>query len=176
MQSAGPFDMAIDGDGFFALRDAAGAPVYSRDGRFVRGGDGVLRNADGAALPGIKLGPDATNVSIDGAGNVFADTGDGKHRPMGKVTLAIFAAPQGLRSNGGTSFAATRASGAAKIVAPQSHGAGRIAFGMLEKSNVSIMEEMMEILSAQRAFEANSKGVEAADEIQRIANNINRGQ
>ncbi|MGH7757484.1 MAG: flagellar basal body rod C-terminal domain-containing protein, partial [Vulcanimicrobiaceae bacterium] len=80
-----------------------------------------------------------------------------------------------LRSLGGTIFEATRASGSPRVVVAGSHGSGAVAFGMLEKSNVSIMEAMMEILNAQRAFEANAKGAQAADEMQRIANNINRG-
>jgi flagellar basal-body rod protein FlgG len=175
MKSGGPFDLAIDGAGFFAVRRADGSTAYTRDGRFSRRSDGTLANADGCTLAGVKIPEDAVNLSVDAAGSVYADVAAGKHQPVGRIALALFAAPDELRSSGGTTFTATEASGRARSVKPGEHGAGTLAFGMLEKSNVSIMGEMMEILSAQRAFEANSKGVQAADEIQRIANNLNRG-
>jgi flagellar basal-body rod protein FlgG len=175
MKSAGPFDLAIDGAGFLAVRSHDGSVEYTRDGRFSRRADGTLGNAGGCTLPGVMIPADAVNVSIDKNGAVFADVTAGKHQQIGRVAIVLFAAPEALRSLGGTAFAATPASGRARSVMPGEHGAGTLAFGMLEKSNVSIMTEMMEILSAQRAFEANSKGVQAADEIQRIANNINRG-
>ena len=174
MKSGGPFDLAIDGAGFLAVRSADGSIVYTRDGRFSRRGDGTLGNADGSSLPGVTIPADAVNVSVDKNGAVFADVTAGKHQTIGRISLVLFASPEGLRCLGGTSFVATPASGHARSVLPGEHGAGTLAFGMLERSNVSIMTEMMEILSAQRAFEANSKGVQAADEMQRIANNINR--
>ncbi len=174
MKSGGAFDIAIDGEGFFAVRARNGLTAFTRDGRFSRATDGTLRTADGNALPGVKLAPDAANVTVDKSGAVFADIKAGTHVQVGKIALAVFAAPQALRSIGGTTFEPTRASGSPQFVVPGSRGSGAIAFGMLEKSNVSIMEEMMEILSAQRAFEANAKGVQAADEVQRIANNISR--
>ena len=97
----------------------------------------------------------------------------GSNRSIGRLRLATFAAPEALRPLGGTVFAATYESGPEhRINAGQ--GGPTIAFGMLERSNVSIVESMMQILTAQRAYEANAKGVQAADEMQRIANNLHR--
>ncbi|MGH7708634.1 MAG: flagellar hook-basal body protein [Vulcanimicrobiaceae bacterium] len=175
MQSGGPFDLAIDGNGFFVVHRRDGTTAYTRDGHFARAPDGSLRNDDGAQLAGVTIPKEAVNVSVDRAGKVFADTDSAKHVAIGHVKLAVFDAPEALRSLGGTIFEATRASGSPRVVVAGSHGSGAVAFGMLEKSNVSIMEAMMEILNAQRAFEANAKGAQAADEMQRIANNINRG-
>ncbi len=173
-KSGGPFDLAIQGNGFFAIHRADGSTAYTRDGRFSRAHDGSLQNADGDTLRGVTLPKDATGLAVDANGRVTGDTSTEKKVTFGQIALATFAAPDALRSVGGTTFEATHASGDARSVTPGHDGAGTLAFGMLEKSNVSIMTEMMEILSAQRAFEANSKGVQAADEMQRIANNINR--
>jgi flagellar basal-body rod protein FlgG len=175
MKSGGPFDLAIDGAGFFAVKREDGSTAYTRDGRFSRRSGGSLGNADGCTLTGVKIPEDATNATVDASGTVYADVAAGKHQRLGRIAIALFASPEGMHSLGGTTFAATQASGHARSVMPGEQGAGKLAFGMLEKSNVSIMTEMMEVLSAQRAFEANSKGVQAADEMQRIANNINRG-
>jgi flagellar basal-body rod protein FlgG len=173
-QGGGPFDLAIDGNGFFVLHRRDGTTAYTRDGRFARAADGTMRNADGARLADVTIPKDAAGVSVDRSGTIYADTDKQKHAVIGHVKLATFAAPEALASLGGTVFEATTASGAPRIDAPGSRGSGNIAFGMLEKSNVSIMQAMMEILDAQRAFEANAKGAQAADEMQRIANNINR--
>lgn len=149
--------------------------TYTRDGRFERASDGTLRSADGGTLAGVRIPGDARDVRVGRDGSVTAAGEKAERIPLGTVMLATFSAPERLRSVGGTTFLATPASGGAHAARPGVHGAGTTAFGMLEKSNVSILESMMEILSAQRAFEANSKGVQAADEMQRIANNINRG-
>jgi flagellar basal-body rod protein FlgG len=174
-KSGGPFDMAIDGAGFFVVQRRDGSTAYTRDGQFSREADGSLRNADGDALVGVKIPANALSVKVDADGNVTAAGSDEKSADsLGRIRVAMFASPENLRSLGGTTFVETKTSGHAQLVDPGHHGSGTIAFGHLEKSNVSIMEEMMEILAAQRAFEANSKGVQAADEMQRIANNIQR--
>ncbi len=174
-KSGGPFDMAIDGSGFFVVQRRDGTTAYTRDGQFSRESDGSLRNADGDVLAGVKIPANALSVKVDTNGAVTAVGKDDKTtEPLGHVRIAMFSSPENLRSLGGTTFVETKTSGHAHLVDPGTRGAGTIAFGHLEKSNVSIMEEMMEILAAQRAFEANSKGVQAADEMQRIANNIQR--
>ena len=91
------------------------------------------------------------------------------------MKLASFASPEALRPLGATLFAATDASGRAHMFAPGGRDGPALAFGMLERSNVSVIEAMMQILGAQRAYEANAKGVQAADEMLRIANNLHRG-
>ncbi len=174
MKSGGPFDLAIDGPGFFVV-ERDGKRAYTRNGEFARVADGSLRNADGYALSGVRVPPDALALRVERDGRVVADTPAGKDRPLGGLRLAAFASPEGLRPLGATLFAATEASGGARLFAPGAHGGPSVAFGMLERSNVSIVESMMQILGAQRAYEANAKGVQAADEMLRIANNLHRG-
>lgn len=174
MKSGGPFDVAIDGVGFFVV-EKHGVRAYTRAGEFARAADGSLRNAAGWTLAGVKLPANAVGVAVEKDGRVTIDTATAKHRAVAQLRLATFAAPEALRALGATLFVATPQSGPARLVAPGADGGPAIAFGMLEKSNVSIVESMMQILSAQRAYEANAKGVQAADEMLRIANNLHRG-
>lgn len=174
MKSGGPFDLAIDGAGFFCVTDDRGRHAFTRDGAFSRATDGSLRNAQGWRLDGVSIPADATSVDVTADGTVSVQTATGK-KNSGKIRLAAFAAPERLEALGGTLFAATRDAGAAHFVPAGGNEGPKIRFGMLEKSNVSIVESMMQILAAQRAYEANAKGVQAADEMMRIANNLNRG-
>jgi flagellar basal-body rod protein FlgG len=173
MRSEGPFDVAIDGEGFFCVHDESGSRAYTRDGAFSRGADGQLRNAQGWILEGVRIPADAQTVRVESDGSVNAATPHGK-AACGRIRLAAFAAPESLRSTGGTLFFATHDSGAARILVPGGRNAPAIKFGMLEQSNVNIIEAMMQILAAQRAYEANAKGVQAADEMMRIADNLSR--
>jgi flagellar basal-body rod protein FlgG len=174
MHSGGPFDVAIDGSGFFRV-ERAGTHGYTRNGEFSRAPDGTLRNTDGWILRDVRIPPDAIAVHVAKDGRVTIDTAGAMSQPAGRIRLATFAAPEALRALGGTVFAASRESGAEHRIDAGRESGPSIAFGMLEHSNVSIVESMMQILTAQRAYEANAKGVQAADEMQRIANNINRG-
>jgi flagellar basal-body rod protein FlgG len=174
MQSGGPFDVAIDGHGFFRV-ERAGAHGYTRNGEFARGADGLLRNADGWQLRDVRIPSDAMAVHVAKDGLVTIDRPDRANQPAGRIRLATFPSAEALRPLGGTVFAATADSGPEHRIDPSNDHGPSIAFGMLEHSNVSIVESMMQILTAQRAYEANAKGVQAADEMQRIANNINRG-
>jgi flagellar basal-body rod protein FlgG len=173
MKSGGPFDLAIDGTGFFAV-EQNGRRAYTRAGEFSRGPDGTLHNAAGWKLSGVRLPADALEASVERDGTILIDTATRKHVPAGTIRLASFPAPEALQPLGGTLFAATRESGPARRFAPGDASGTTIAFGMLEQSNVSIVESMMQILTAQRAYEANAKGVQAADEMLRIANNLHR--
>jgi flagellar basal-body rod protein FlgG len=171
MHSGGPFDVAIDGVGFFRV-ERNGSAAYTRNGEFARAADGSLRTPDGWRLRDITIPAAAVAVNVAPDGRVTMDTANRKNVALGRIRLAAFAAPESLRSLGGTVFAATRASGAEQRLDPGT--TVHLAFGALEKSNVSVIESMMQILSAQRAYEANAKGVQAADEMQRIANNLHR--
>jgi flagellar basal-body rod protein FlgG len=171
MKSGGPFDCAIDGAGFFRV-ERDGVRAYTRNGEFARAADGTLRTNDGWRLRDVRIPEDALAVAVAPDGRVTIDTATRKDAAIGRITLATFAAPESLRALGGTVFAATPASGTEQRLTPG--GTSKLAFGMLEQSNVSIIESMMQILSAQRAYEANAKGVQAADEMQRIANNLHR--
>jgi flagellar basal-body rod protein FlgG len=172
MSSGGPFDVAIDGAGFFRV-ERGGKHAFTRNGEFSRAADGTLRNADGWALRDLRIPADATAVHVATDGGVTID-GDAGTKNIGRIRLATFTAPEELRPLGGTVFAATRESGPERRIDAGRDRGPTIAFGKLERSNVSIIESMMQILTAQRAYEANAKGVQAADEMQRIANNLHR--
>jgi flagellar basal-body rod protein FlgG len=173
MKTGGPFDVGIDGAGFFQV-ERDGLRGYTRAGAFSRAADGTLRNADGWTLRGVHIPPNAASLSVTADGRVTATLESGASHPAGRIRLAAFDAPERLRSVGSAIFATTEASGKAREIPAGGDRQPKIAFGVLEKSNVSIVEAMMAILTAQRAYEANSKGVQAADEMQRIANNIHR--
>ena len=174
MKSGGPFDVAIDGPGFFVV-ERNGKTAYTRNGEFARAAGGHVRNAAGWTLRGVRIPETALEVRVERDGRVLIDTAREKNVACGRIRLAAFAAPEALRPLGATLFAATAPAGAPHEFAPGAPDGPSVAFGMLERSNVSIVESMMQILGAQRAYEANAKGVQAADEMLRIANNINRG-
>ena len=173
-RSNGPLDIAIDGNGFFVVH-VGKRTAYTRDGEFSRAADGTLVNTAGWRLDGVRLPADALSAKVAEDGTVTAITTSGATKRVGTLRLATFAAPERLESIGGTLFAANARSGPARLFHPNVNGAAQIRFGTLERSNVSIVESMMQILAAQRAYEANAKGVQAADEMLRIANNLQRG-
>jgi flagellar basal-body rod protein FlgG len=173
-RSAGPFDLAIDGAGFFTLVDAHGRRYYTRDGEFARAGDGTLRNQHDLRLQGVTIPADALAATVAPDGAVTATFAKGSH-VIGHIRLAEFVAPQQLRPIDGALFEATRQSGKPREIVPGGDDGPKLRFGMLEESNVTIIDAMMQILTAQRAYEANAKGVQAADEMLRIANNLQRG-
>jgi flagellar basal-body rod protein FlgG len=173
MHSGGPFDIAIDGAGFFTVIDSNGHRAYTRDGEFSRSADGTLRNAQGWRLEGVRIPENALSATVTDDGTVTVTLPKGKQN-CGRIRLAEFAAPELLRSAGGTLFFATHESGKPRAIDAGSPGGPAIKFGMLEQSNVTIVEAMMELLAVQRAYEANAKGVQAADEMMRIADNLQR--
>jgi flagellar basal-body rod protein FlgG len=173
-KSGGAFDLAIDGPGFLAVTDPQGRPGYTRGGAFSRAADGSLRDGEGNRLRGLKVPADALSLSVTADGTVRA-TFAGASRSIGSLRIIEFPAPDRLRSTGGTFFEATPESGRPRTLVPGAKDGPQIRFGMLEQSNVTIIEAMMQILTAQRAYEANAKGVQAADEMLRIANNLQRG-
>jgi flagellar basal-body rod protein FlgG len=172
-RSNGPFDVAIDGEGFFVVTDGR-RRAYTRAGEFSRAADGTLQNAQGWRLVGVHIPAEAQSASIAQDGTLSVTTNAGA-RTLAHVQLAQFSAPEKLQSVDGALFAQTPGSGSARLVTPGRDGGPTLRFGMLEQSNVSIVESMMQILTAQRAYEANAKGIQAADEMLRIANNLQRG-
>jgi flagellar basal-body rod protein FlgG len=173
MKTGGPFDVAIDGAGFFVVaRD--GGRAYTRAGSFSRAPDGALRDAAGWELQGLRIPADAADVAVAPDGRVSVAGAGRARRELGRIALATFPAPERLRAIDSALFVPTRESGSAQSLVAGGDRGPKLAFGMLEKSNVSIVESMMAILAAQRAYEANAKGVQAADEMLRIANNIHR--
>lgn len=173
-KGGGPCDLAIDGPGFFAVDDPRGGIAYVRGGAFARSADGGLRDEGGLRLHNVAIPNDALSMTIADDGTIRA-TFAGGARTIGALKLYEFPAPDRLRAIGGTRFERTPESGAPRAIEPGRANGPAIRFGMLEQSNVSIVDAMMQILTAQRAYEANAKGVQAADEMLRIANNLQRG-
>jgi flagellar basal-body rod protein FlgG len=171
--SGGPFDVAIQGAGFFRV-ERDGEHAFTRAGAFARGADGRLRNSDGWALEGVRLPASAIAAHVSADGRVTVDLPSHAGVAAGRIRLADFPAPERLRPIGSALFAATQSSGPARELHAGGDRQPSIEFGKLEKANVSIIESMMAIMSAQRAYEANAKGVQAADEMLRIANNLHR--
>ncbi|MBV8600070.1 MAG: flagellar hook-basal body complex protein [Candidatus Eremiobacteraeota bacterium] len=167
-KSGGPCDLAIDGPGFFEVARGK-TTAYTRNGAFHRAADGSLQTADGWRVRGVRIPADAKGLGVDSDGRVWCErTEPGSRTECGRIAVTAFPAPEALRRLGNARFEATERAGRPM------HVRSPIAFGMLERSNVSIVAAMMEILAAQRAYEANAKGVQAADEMQRIANNLHR--
>jgi flagellar basal-body rod protein FlgG len=169
-------DVAIDGDGFFPIQLPGGQTAYTRDGSFQISDQGVLVTSDGYQVgAGIKIPNDVSEVSISPTGVVSGSKGvGGEAQELGRIELARFANPSGMMSMGQNLYAATAASGEATTGYPQDDGMGRLVQGQLEGSNVEIVQEMVDMISAQRAYELNSKAIKAADEMSQTATEMVR--
>ncbi|MGH7729352.1 MAG: flagellar hook-basal body protein, partial [Vulcanimicrobiaceae bacterium] len=139
MKSGGPCDLAIEGPGFFRV-ERDGREGFVRSAAFARAADGSLRDPDGWQLAGVRIPAAARSLAVNPAGQVLATVGSGKPRVVGRIALVDFAAPEALEPLGATVFAATRESGKAYVLPTGGAHEPQIAFGMLEKSNVSIVE------------------------------------
>jgi flagellar basal-body rod protein FlgG len=170
------FDMAIEGDGFFQIVQANGDLAYSRAGNFKIDSEGRLVTPDGMLMePEISIPVDSLAVSIATDGTVSVqEPGQSSPVEVGTIQLARFANPAGLESIGRNLFTITAASGEATTGNPGEDGFGTIAQGYLEMSNVSVVDEMVNMITAQRAYEINSKAIQAADEMLQAANNLKR--
>ena len=167
-------DLAIEGRGFYKFRMPDGENAYSRAGAFMVDREGVVINAQGFALdPPIIIPPETTALTVDRDGTVKAlQPGDTEGIEVGRIELVQFANPAGLSSAGGGLFRQSGASGEEIVGQPGEQGMGTIAQGMLESSNVKVVEEMIDLISAQRAYEINSRVVRAADEMLREATSL----
>ena len=168
-------DVAIQGDGFFEVQMPDGSRAYTRDGALKTGADGRVTTSDGLVLQGgfqpIPTG--TTSISIAPTGEVTT-TGSSGNQSF-RVQVVRFANPAGLQSLGRNLFRETSASGAAELGNPGENGFGELQQGYLEMSNVKVVEEMVNMIVAQRAYEVNSKAVQASDEMMQISNNLRRG-
>ncbi len=170
-----PLDVAIEGAGFFQVQLAGGVTGYTRAGSFHLSGQGQIVTADGFAVqPAITVPPNAITISISKDGIVSASMPDGPPQQLGTLELANFQNPAGLQARGGNTFTATTASGDPTTGAPGADGIGVIQQGFLEDSNVSVVEEMVNMILGQRAYEASSKVIRAADEMLQQVNNLAR--
>jgi flagellar basal-body rod protein FlgG len=164
-QTENPLDLVIEGSGFFQVRQTNGDLAYTRAGSFHLNAQGQVTTASGEAMePAITIPSDATSLSVGVDGTVsVTQPGSTNAQVVGQIQLASFANPGGLESLGRNLFRETSASGSAIVAAPDSQGLGRINQGFVEGSNVNVVEELVNLISAQRAYETNSKVITAAD-------------
>lgn len=171
-QTNNQFDVAIQGDGFFAVQTPDGKEAYTRDGSFKLSSDGRLVNSDGYPVSGsVGAIPAGAAITIGPDGSV---TASGTTDSLGKIQLTRFANPAGLQSMGHNLLQPTQASGDPITGDPGSDGFGVLAQNTLEMSNVKVVEEMVSMIVAQRAYETNSKAIQAADEMLQMANQLRR--
>ncbi len=175
MQNTGrSLDIAIEGDGFLQVTTAGGEMRYTRDGSLRVDANGNLVTSGGNQLdPSISIPTDARSVSIGKDGTVTAFSGsDNTPNVVGNIQIARFANPSGLSSEGGNLLAETAASGAPDVVTPGTSGAGTIQQGFLEKSNVQMVTELVDLIQAQRAYEINARAIRAGDEMLQSTNQM----
>ena len=176
VQTQNELDMAIQGKGFFQIQQPDGTIGYTRAGSFKLNNTGQIVTSDGLLLtPAITVPPNSLALSIDTQGTV-AVTQSGTPQPavLGSIQLATFINPAGLESVGFNLFRQSAASGTPVVGNAGILDRGNIQQGFLELSNVSVVEEMVNLIAAQRAYEVNSKTVQTADELLQISNNLKR--
>lgn len=166
-QTSNRFDLALSGRGWFQVAGEGGETLYTRAGSFNKNANGQLVTADGkVVVPEITIPENATDVTVSSTGQVLARVdATGTLQQLGQLTLAIFANDVGLDPLGGNLFRETAASGAATIGNPGDPAFGTIQQGFLENSNVDPVKEITELIASQRAYEMNSKVIQAADDM-----------
>lgn len=169
-------DMAIEGDGFFQIIQSNGDIAYTRSGNFKIDSEGRIVSPDGFLLePEVTIPTDTTAISIGTDGTVSVlQPGQAEPTEVGTIELARFVNPAGLNSMGRNLCSQTAASGDPLTGTPGEDGYGTIAQGYLEMSNVSVVDEMVNMITAQRAYEINSKAIQTADDMLQAANNLKR--
>lgn len=194
-QTGSSLDLAVNGDGFFTTRSTqSGETLFTRNGAFSVDSAGFVQDGsdnrlqllpvDSAGVPTSSTPVDAqvpatnsagsrfTALTVDGDGSVVAGYADGSNTRIGKVALATFVAPTGLRQVGSSSWAANGLSGAPAYGVPGTGSYGRLLSGALERSNVDLAEELVSLITAQRNFQANAKAIDTATQISQTVINL----
>jgi flagellar basal-body rod protein FlgG len=176
VNTGAPLDVAIEGDGFFQVIKPDGTFAYTRSGSFQLDQNGSLVTSDGYQVgPGITIPNDAQAITIGEDGTVSVrQPGNAAAQAVGQLTAVRFPNNAGLRAVGRNQFEETVSSGAPIIALFQQPGFGRLNQGFLESSNVSVVSEVVNMITAQRAYEANSKGISTSDEMLSLAINMKR--
>ncbi|MBN2008098.1 flagellar basal-body rod protein FlgG [candidate division KSB1 bacterium] len=171
-----PLDLAVKGDGFFQVTQVDGTMAYTRDGSFKLSAEGKIVTSDGYTLePELIIPQDATEVSISADGTVSVlMQGENSSEEIGQIELVRFINPAALTNMGQNVFRANENSGDPIIGTPGLEGLGTLEQGYVEQSNVEVVEEMVNMIAAQRAYEINSKAIRTAHDMLSIANNLVR--
>lgn len=169
-------DIAIEGDGFFQVVLPDGTTAYTRDGSFKLDTQGRLVTSDGFAVePELTIPAEALEVAVGTDGTVSVTLpGQTQPQEIGQIQLASFVNPAGLSSIGRNLLRATAASGDPQTGTPGERNLGRTVSGYLEQSNVDVVQEMVQMIVAMRAYEVNSKAIQTSDEMLQVANNVRR--
>ena len=169
-----PLDMEIEGSGFFQVLTPDGQIAYTRDGTFKKDGNGKVVDKNGNFLqPEITIPPNVSGLEITPTGEVRTISGlKDPGTTVGQIDIVTFVNPAGLKSGGRNLFFTTPSSGQPVTTRPGLNGSGLLAQGQLETSNVNIADEMVSMIMAQRAYETNSKVIQASDQMLQSTNNL----
>ena len=166
------FDLMIEGDGFFRIQRDDGEIVYTRNGHFTKDAEGRVVTSDGFPLvPEIVVPKEAKNFHVGFDGTATVKMGE-ETEELGQIVLADFINPTGLVSLGGNNYSPSKARGEPRTGVPSENGIGRIGQNQLESSNVNIVEEMVNMITGQRAYEINSKVIQTGDQMLQTTTNI----
>lgn len=173
-QTGNSLDLAIQGRGYFRVTLPSGEYAYTRDGTFSMSEDGTIVSADGYPLsPNISLPNNAENITIDQSGQVqYTLSGQTTAQVAGQIQLATFQNENGLAAMGQNLFTETTSSGTANLSTPESEGYGTVMQGYIEESSVNVVTEITDLITAQRAYEMNSKVITASDEMLQTLTNL----
>ena len=173
IQTQNAFDVAISGEGFFQILQPDGTLAYSREGGFKISAEGVLVNSSGYRLqPELAIPQNAQTVTIGADGTVSIQTfGEAAAQTIGQIQVARFLNPSGLQAIGENLFRETSSSGPPQVGIPTQQGNGQLIQGALESSNVNVVEEMVNMIETQRAYEVNSKAIDSVNSMLQYANN-----
>lgn len=174
--TSNPFDLAIEGDGFFQITLPNGETAYTRAGALKLDDAGQMVTSDGYVVePAITIPTDTIGMTVSADGIVSVkQPGTAAATQVGQIQLARFQNPAGLRAKGKNLFQETDSSGAPTLSNPGENGVGTLAQGFLEGSNVSVVEEIVQMVTGQKAYEASSKVIQTADNMLSIAINVKR--
>jgi len=173
VETGNSLDIAIEGDGFFQITMPDGEIAYTRDGSFKINRDGTIVTSDGFPLePEISIPEDAVLITIGTDGTISVTLSDSTTDELDQIELARFINPAGLLSQGRNLFRESEASGDPILSIPGEEGAGTLRQGFLEGSNVSVVDEIVQLIITQRAFEVNSSVIRTSDEMLQTANNM----
>ncbi|WP_250265954.1 flagellar basal-body rod protein FlgG [Rhodovastum atsumiense] len=172
-QTDNKLDLAVDGRGYFGIQLPNGDTAYTRDGSFKLSPTGEIVTSQGFSVnPNISIDSKARDVTVNQAGEVIVTDANGKQQTVGRLQLFLFANEAGLDALGGNNFLETEASGTPTQGVPNDPGFGVVRQGYLETSNVNVVQEITSLIQAQRAYEMNSKVIEASDQMMQTTTQV----